>query len=117
MKKIFRLSALATATLVLAGCASVNIDQTVQDTNATSQAFTQGKLELNRTAQQQQARSALSADLLAKPLSMDGAVQLALTNSPAVQTLLAQGWAYGEGQPERTHCQSAFHIRARALRR
>ena len=93
MKKIFHLSALATAALVLAGCASVNIDQTVQDTNQTSQAFTQGKLELSRTAQQQQARGALSADLLGQPLSMDGAVQLALTNSPAVQTLLAQSWA------------------------
>ena len=93
MKKIFRLSALATAALVLAGCASVNIDQTVQDTNQTSQAFTQGKLELSRTAQQQQAREALSAELLAKPLDMDGAVQLALSNSPAVQTLLAQSWA------------------------
>ena len=93
MKKIFQLSALATAALVLAGCASVNIDQTVQNTNETSQAFTQGKLELSRTAQQQQARGALSADLLAQPLSMDGAVQLALTNSPAVQTLLAQSWA------------------------
>ena len=93
MKKIFQLSALATAALVLAGCASVNIDQTVQETNDTSQAFTQGKLELSRTAQQHQARGALSADLLAQPLSMDGAVQLALTNSPAVQTLLAQSWA------------------------
>ena len=93
MKKIFRLSAVATAALVLAGCASVNIDQTVQNTNETSQAFTQGKLELSRTAQQQQARAALSADLLAQPLGMDGAVQLALGNSPAVQTLLAQSWA------------------------
>ena len=93
MKKIFRLSAVTTAALVLAGCASVNIDQTLQNTNETSQAFTQGKLELSRTAQQQQARGALSADLLAQPLSMDGAVQLALTNSPAVQTLLAQSWA------------------------
>ena len=93
MKKIFRLSAVTTAALVLAGCASVNIDQTLQNTNETSQAFTQGKLELSRTAQQQQARAALSADLLAQPLSMDGAVQLALGNSPAVQTLLAQSWA------------------------
>jgi len=93
MKKIFQLSAVATAALLLAGCASVNIDQAVQDTNQTSQAFTQGKLEFSRTAQQQQAREALSADLLAKPLGMDGAVQLALTNSPAVQTLLAQSWA------------------------
>lgn len=93
MKRIFRLSALATAALVLAGCASVNIDRTVQDANETSQTFTQGKLELSRTGEQQQARAALSADLLAKPLSMDGAVQLALTNSPAVQALLAQSWA------------------------
>ena len=93
MKKIFRLSLLASAALALAGCASVNIDQTLQETNETSQAFTRGKLELSRTAQQQQAGDALSADLLAKPLSMDGAVQLALSNSPAVQTLLAQSWA------------------------
>ena len=93
MKKIFRLSALATAALVLAGCASVNIDQTVQDTNETSAAFTQGKLELNRSAGQQQAQAALSRDLLSRTLGMDEAVQLALANSPAVQAMLAQSWA------------------------
>ena len=93
MKTIFRLSALATATLVLAGCASVNIDQAVQETNDTTKAFTQGKLELSRTEQQQQARAKLSSELLAKPLTMDDAVQLALANSPAVQTLLAQSWS------------------------
>ena len=84
MRTIFRLSALATAALVLAGCASVNIDQAVLDTNDTTRPFTQGKLELSRTAQQQQARATLSNELLAKPLSMDDAVQLALANSPAV---------------------------------
>ncbi|MBT9508669.1 TolC family protein [Rhodoferax sp.] len=93
MRRIFRLGALATATLVLVGCASVNIDQAVQETNDTSNAFTQGKLEISRTEQQQRARSKLTGDLLARPLTMDDAVQLALANSPAVQTLLAQSWS------------------------
>ena len=93
MKNFFRLSALAAASLVLAGCASVNMDQAVRDTNDTAGTFTQGKLELSRTEQQTQARARLSNDLLAKPLGMDDAVQLALANSPAVQTLLAQSWS------------------------
>ena len=93
MKKIFRLTALATASLVLAGCASVNMDQAVRDTNDSTKTFTQGKLELSRTPKQQQARATLSSELLAKPLGMNDAVQLALANSPAVQSLLAQSWA------------------------
>ena len=93
MKTLFKPSALAAASLVLAGCASVNIDQTLQDTNTTTQAFTAGKLSLSRTEQQRQDRNKLAEELLAKPLSMNDAVQLALTNSPAVQTLLAQSWA------------------------
>ncbi len=93
MKRIFRLGALATATLVLAGCASVNFDEAVGDTNNSAGDFTQGKLELSRTTEQRQARSKLSSELLAKPLSRDDAVQLALANSPALQALLAQSWA------------------------
>ncbi|MES2363439.1 MAG: TolC family protein [Pseudomonadota bacterium] len=93
MKTIFKSGAVVAAVLVLAGCASVNIDQAVKDTNDTTGAFTQGKLELSRTEQQVQARQKLSAELLAKPLSMDDAVQLALSNSPGVQALLAQSWS------------------------
>ena len=93
MKTIFKSGAVVAAVLVLAGCASVNIDQAVKDTNDTTGAFTKGKLELSRTDQQVQARQKLSAELLAKPLGMDEAVQLALANSPAMQTLLAQSWA------------------------
>ena len=93
MNTFFRLGAVTAATFILAGCASVNFDQAVQDTNSSAGAFTQGKLELSRSAQQQQARSKLSNELLNKPLSQDDAVQLALANSPAVQTLLAQSWA------------------------
>jgi outer membrane protein TolC len=95
MNTFFKFSALAAATFVLAGCASVNFDQTLEDANgnAATHTFTQGKLELSRTDQQRQVRSKLTSELLAKPLSMDDAVQLALANSPAVQTLLAQSWS------------------------
>jgi outer membrane protein TolC len=91
MSSSFSLAALGTALLV-AGCASVDIDQAVQVTNQTTQGFTQGKLELERTEQQRSARSRLSDQLLAKPLSMEDAVQLALANSPSMQALVAQSW-------------------------
>lgn len=89
----FRLAGLAASAFALAGCATVNIDQTVSDTNKALPGFTGGKLELSRTEQQRQAREKLASELLAQPLSMDGAVQLGLTNSPAVQSMLAQGWS------------------------
>ena len=92
LSRRLKLPALASAALVLAGCASVNMDQTLQDTNLQTGGFTQGKLDLSLTAAQQQARAKLSSELLATPLGMDDAVQLALSNSPAVQTLLAQSW-------------------------
>ena len=90
--KLFKLTSMAAAALVLAGCASVNFDQAVGQTNQTASAFTGGKLALSQTAEQNAARSKLSSELLSKPLSSDDAVQLALSNSPAVQTLLAQSW-------------------------
>jgi outer membrane protein TolC len=93
MTRNFRLPVAAAAVLVLAGCASVNIDQAIQDTNQAAPGFTSGKLELSRTDQQRQARERLASELLAKPLSMDDAVQLALANSPSVQALIAQSWS------------------------
>ena len=93
MKKYFKLTALAAAALVLTGCASVNIDEAISATNNATGEFTAGKLVLSRTRQQHQAREKLAQELLAQPLSADDSVQLALANSPAVQTLLAQSWA------------------------
>ena len=78
--------------LALASCASVNFDQAIFDTNQNAGLFTSGQLELSQTAEKNAARSKLAAELLAKTLSSDDAVQLALANSPAVQTLLAQSW-------------------------
>jgi len=93
MRRSLRLAGVSTAVLFLAGCASVNIDQALRETNQTAQGFTQGKLELSRTEQQRQARSQLGEQLLAKPLTMDDAVQMALANSPSMQALVAQSWA------------------------
>jgi outer membrane protein TolC len=81
-----------TAALVLTGCATADIDQAVRDTNEALPGFTQGKLELARTQEQRAARERLTADLLARPLGMDDAVQLALANSPSLQALVAQSW-------------------------
>ena len=93
MNRPFKLTACAAIVMVLAGCASVNFDQAVADTNQTASAFTNGQLALRQTTEQSAASAKLVQDLLAKPLSSDDAVQLALANSPAVQTLLAQSWA------------------------
>ena len=93
MRSRLGLAGASVAVLLVAGCASVNIDQALQEANQTAGGFTQGKLELSRTQQQHQARSQLSEQLLAKPLTMEDAVQLALANSPSMQALVAQSWA------------------------
>jgi outer membrane protein TolC len=86
------LAASAAALLLLGGCASVSIDEAIERTNQAAPGFTQGQLVLARSDEQRQARERLSQELLAKPLSMDDAVRLALANSPALQALLAQSW-------------------------
>ena len=91
--RFVRLGVAAAAVAVLSGCATVNIDDAVRTTNEATPGFTAGKLELSRTEEQRQARAKLSSELLAKPLSMDDAVQLALANSPALQALIAQSWS------------------------
>jgi outer membrane protein TolC len=83
----------AVGALLLAGCASVGIDEALRDTNARLPAFTAGRLALARTDAQREARATLANELLSRPLSQDDAVQLALARSPALQALLAQGWA------------------------
>jgi outer membrane protein TolC len=81
------------AALLLAGCAGIDIDQAVRETNAAAGDFTQGRLEISRTPAQARARQQLAQQLLAEPLTLEGSVQLALANSPAVQSLVAQSWS------------------------
>lgn len=93
MIRPLRLSLAAAAAAVLTGCASLGIDDAVKETNMAAAEFTGGKLELSTSQDQRVARASVSEELLGKPLSQDGAVQLALANSPALQALIAQSWA------------------------
>jgi outer membrane protein TolC len=77
----------------LAGCVTVNPDQNVQQINKQAANFTGGALTLARTHEESSRRAAHAARILAEPLGQRDAVQLALANSPALQALLAQGWA------------------------
>ncbi|MFC5500165.1 TolC family protein [Caenimonas terrae] len=88
-----RLAAVAAVALALSACATPGIDDALRQANAGLGDFTGGKLELSRSPQQDLARSQLSDGLLSAPLAMDGAVQLALANSPALQGLIAERWA------------------------
>ena len=85
------LSALGLA--VLTGCASVSPDQNISRVNDEAAGFTQGQLALARTEEERERRAQTAQALLVQPLTQKDAVQLALVNSPALQSMLAQGWA------------------------
>ncbi|MFM1907888.1 MAG: hypothetical protein RLZZ591_1565 [Pseudomonadota bacterium] len=78
---------------VLSGCASVSPEQNISRVNDELGGFTPGQLTLARSAQAREQRAQAAAALLAMPVEQKEAVQLALVNSPALQALLAQGWA------------------------
>ncbi|TWO70047.1 TolC family protein [Caenimonas sedimenti] len=93
MKRTFTLVAAAAAVVVLAGCAAPNMQAAMGEANELSGPVSGGvKAELRTEDSQREAASKLANDLLAKPLTMDGAAQLALSNSPAFQAALAQSW-------------------------
>ena len=89
----FRLISVSAAVLLFTGCAAVNFDQTLNEARENSKGLVPGTLELRQTDAQRRPSAKRSEQLLAQPLSMTDAVQLALANSPALQTLLAQSWA------------------------
>jgi outer membrane protein TolC len=88
-----RLGLSAIALAVLSGCATVDLGQRLSTANSEAASFTDGRLSLARTAEEREARRAAAAALLASPLGQKEAVQLALSNSPAMQAMLADNWA------------------------
>jgi len=88
-----RLTLTGVAVAVLSGCASVSPEQTTGRVNDEAPGFTEGRLALARTDAEREKRAAAAQDVLSRPLGQREAVQLALVNSPALQALLAQGWA------------------------
>ena len=92
-RTLYRQVAVCCMLAVLAGCASVDLDQTLSRTNTEAADFTEGKLILRRTVEDHTAHEEIVAALLAEPLGQKEAVRLALMNSPALQALLARNWA------------------------
>lgn len=95
MKSIimFSKSSIAVAVFtVLSGCASVNIDQSIDRSNNETKSTSGTSVQLLRTTDAKVARNQQVAELLKSPLSQQAAVQLAIINSPALQTILAERW-------------------------
>lgn len=76
----------------LSGCASVNIDQSIDRTNSETKLVSGAPAQLLRTVQAKTTRDTQVAELLKSPLNQQAAVQLAVINSPALQTMLAERW-------------------------
>ena len=79
--------------LLMAGCANLDFEHSIANTNQQAASFTQGNLALARNAEQRSEMAALANQLLRQPLGQSDAVRLALLNSPALQAILAQNWA------------------------
>ncbi len=90
----YRFSLLALP-LLMAGCAGFSIDQSTAELNRQFPQQTQGELQLARDSSQAQALRHQADALLSTPLSQHDAVRLALWNSPAIQSWLAQHWGDG----------------------
>lgn len=84
---------MAVAMLMLGACASVNMNQSVAQTNQELNGFTDGKLSLVQNEAQRSAMAAKASDILKEPLSQAAAVELMLTHSPQFQAVLAENWA------------------------
>ena len=83
----------AIGVLLLAGCATVDVNQSIARANTDASTFTKGALSLAQNDEQRRSMRDAAEALLANPLSQDDAVRLALVNSAAMQALLAQSWA------------------------
>ena len=92
-RRIPMLASAIAAALVVAGCAAPNLDAATSEANALAAPVSgSANATLQRDSSQRDAAAKLSAELLAKPLTMDGAVKLAVSNSPAFQVELARSW-------------------------
>jgi outer membrane protein TolC len=81
------------AVLCLSGCARVDFDKTLAQTNQVTAEFTDGNLALVQTPEQRAFNAQTAETLLAEPLSQQKAVHLALVNDPSLQAMLAQHWS------------------------
>ena len=83
--------------LVLAGCASVSLEETLGRANWETESFTETSLRLVRSKDDEKGLRESADSMLASVVGQKEAVQLAMVNSHSFQALLAQGWADASG--------------------
>jgi len=79
--------------LLLAGCASTVVQETTNSALADGALRIGVQAQVNATDEQRREARAIVDALLAKPLTVDDAIRIALVHSPATQALLADGQA------------------------
>ena len=87
---MMRLTALASASLLLAGCASLSPDGGMNQVSSLTRERTGQPVVAQRSPQDADTARTRVAELLKQPLSADGAVELALLNNRGLQASLAQ---------------------------
>jgi len=93
-RSLLELAFATAAALFLAGCAAPDMQGAMREANQLARPVSRdAKAALLEDDAQRSAAAKLSAEWLATPLSMDGAVQLALANSPSFQAELARNWS------------------------
>lgn len=105
------------AALLLGGCASTAIDKNFQDVQSLTQSRLGAEVKwLNSDAARRQAQSDVDA-LLAKPLSADDAVRVALAYSPALQSALFESAAASAGATQSARLPNPIFTFERLVRR
>ena len=79
-------------TIVLSGCASVDFDRSIANTNEQVAGFTNGQLALVSSNDQRAEMDKLADEILSKPVGQSDAGRLKLIHSPDLQAMLAQNW-------------------------
>lgn len=79
--------------LILSGCTTISVNENLTRTQDEIAQFTDSELMLKRSSEDVARAEAIVEKLLAEPLSEQGAVQIAMANSPAFQTVLARHMA------------------------
>ncbi|MBR7792895.1 TolC family protein [Undibacterium sp. FT147W] len=94
--------------MLLAGCTSFEAEKSVDQINQQFSAFTQSSLKPAFNAEQKSRLQATADRLLQEPVSQNDAVQIALTNSPGFQAMLAQYWANGANAAQQGRIANPF---------
>ena len=84
-----RVACAAGAAVILAGCATVQVDEAISDVNVLVENRTKHSVSLQRDGVARADSAAVARQLLSRPLTVDTATQIAFLRNPKIQASLA----------------------------